>query len=326
MRFAATATVVVTFAAFWFGCSSSSESSTPTATPEEQCASYAESFCNKAQGCAGIYVQLGYGDLATCKTRFQEACKRTVTAPNTGFTAAFLTKCVASVPGLDCQALFEGGQTAECVPPPGLIDDGKGCGDDSQCKTGFCAIDESVVTCGTCGPKPAEGAACVGNDCPVGLHCNDGKCVKPSGVGATCDAGHPCGAFLDCASGKCAAQAQNLGDACDDKGGLSCDVRKGIVCIGKKCEKLLLVGEGKECGLHMAGLKVSDITLCEKSGFCDGLDIAKAKLLGTCKPAAKDGEACKTTAGDLASGPNCLPTAVCIAGVCRVRDPASCTK
>lgn len=326
MRFVAATALLAAFAAVFVGCSSSSDTPGPTASPEEQCAAYAESYCNKAQACADIYVRLGYGDVATCKSRFADVCKLTVRAPSNGFTADFLTKCVASVPGATCDDLFNGGQTAQCVPPPGLVEDGKACGDDSQCKSGFCALDDSVATCGTCGPKPAEGGSCVANDCPTGLHCASGKCVKSGVAGSTCGADAPCGAFLDCVGGKCQAQAQNVGDACDDKGGISCDFRRGAVCIGKKCEKLLLVAEGKECGLHMSGLKVDDVTLCEKSGWCDGLDVAKGKFLGTCKPAAKDGEACKTSGSDLSSGPNCLPTATCIASVCRLRDPAACTK
>ena len=322
MRFAAFSTVTLAFALL--GACSSSSSSAPAKSVDDECTTYASGLCNTMNGCAAIYLQIGFGDVATCTSRLKDACKAGATAPNTGITLDVLDKCANSAASTSCTDLLSGVRSSACNPPPGTLEDGKPCADDAQCKSTFCGVDESKSLCGTCAPKPAEGAACFANDCTDGLKCINLKCVKLVAEGGTCDPDHPCGAFLNCVAGKCGQQAQADGAACDKSAGIECDARKGLFCLDKRCVKVVLVGEGKECGLHTSGVTIKDFTLCEKSGFCDGLEpkAVPPKFLGVCKPAAKDNEACAV--GDDPTKPHCLPPAECIGGFCKLRDPASC--
>ncbi len=323
MRVLAFSTLTVAFALL--GACSSSTPAGPTRTVDEECTTYASGLCSTMAGCAGPYLSLILGDVATCTARFKESCIVGANAPSTSITLDFLNKCAASTASTTCGDLFDGIPSAACRAPPGALDDAKPCGEDAQCKSGFCGVDEATSTCGRCAPKPAEGASCFSNDCPDGLKCVNLKCSRVVPEGGTCDADHRCGAFLNCGdTGKCVAQPQTEGAACDDKAGIACDARKSLVCLDKRCVKLLVAAEGKECGLHTSGLKVTDLTLCEKSGTCDGLDpkALPPKYLGVCKPAAKDGQACAV--GDDPTKPHCLPPANCIGGVCTLANPASC--
>ena len=70
---------------------------------------------------------------------------------------------------------------------------------------------------------------------------------------------------------------------------------------------------------------IKSFTLCDKGGWCKGLDsTAKPPVFkGTCQAAAKDGEACIAD-GDFQKGPGCLEPAECISGKCQLPDAATC--
>lgn len=311
-------------AAYGFGCSSSS---TSVAEPsvDDGCTSYAANYCEKANSCVSFYIQVSWGDVALCKSRLKESCLRAAKAPSTGITGSALDKCVKTIPAVSCSDFLNGVPIADCQVT-GSIDDGKVCGDNAQCKSGFCATDESKSTCGTCSPKIGEGAACAANDCPDGLKCVKSKCQKPVAAGGACSADKPCGQQLSCIGGTCQAHLTTEGAACDDKEVTApkCDFTKNLACLGNKCQKFAFAsGAGGACGITLEGTTIKSITLCDKGGYCKGVDVAKGVFTGTCAPAAADGAAC--VAGDgLGAGPGCIPPAKCVDGVCKISDPATC--
>lgn len=320
--FASATASVFLVAGYVFGCGSSTAVAEPSV--DDGCTTYAANYCEKANACVSFYIQVSWGDVNTCKTRLKEACLRSAKAPSTGITGSALDKCVKNIPAISCGDFLNGVPIADCQVT-GATEDGKACGDNAQCKSGFCATDESKSTCGTCSPKGAEGSACIANDCPDGLKCAGGKCQKPVAAGGACSADKPCGAQLSCVGGTCQTQITTEGAACDDKEvkAAKCDFTKNLACIADKCQKFSFVTTGASCGITLEGGAIKSLTLCDKAGYCKGIDVAKGVLTGTCAPAAADGAAC--TVGDgLGAGPGCTAPAKCIDGVCKISDPAAC--
>lgn len=314
------------------GCGSTT--STPTGpTIEDGCLAYSQNFCDKANACASFFIQVTWGDAALCKTRLNDACLRSAKAPNTGVTAASFDKCVKAIPAITCDDFFNGVPIADCQVT-GTQDDGKTCGDGAQCKSGFCAWGGS--TCGTCSPKVTEGGACVSSSCPDGLDCVSGKCQKPVAAGGACSVDKPCGSNLSCVTGSCLKTIDVEGAACDDKEATApkCDFTKSLACIANKCMKFRIVTTGGECGIRADLTKspplISDLMVCDKGGYCKGVDTAKGVLLGTCAPVAGDGQPCNPKASTFGEGPGCINPATCVPtgagteGVCKIIDPGTC--
>jgi hypothetical protein len=160
MRHLALASLVVLF-----GCSSGGEGSpvgdsgtsdgasdAPAVTPDQACTELAAAFCEKANSCAPVFVQLEYGDVATCNSRFKPTCLGGLSAPGTSATPANVSACATAAKAATCSALFDNNSPSECLPKPGTLDDGKPCTGDNQCKSAFCALDDSKAVCGVaCG-------------------------------------------------------------------------------------------------------------------------------------------------------------------------------
>lgn len=318
------------------GCSSSESSSPATVTEEQACTELSNLVCDKIAACSPTFLSQGWGDVATCKSRSKLECMQGFSAPSTSATPADTSACVKAAASITCEQLIDNQLPDSCKPKPGGIDDGKACGADAQCKSGFCGFDDDKKICGVCGPKPAEGGACVDDDCPSGLKCHLGKCAKPAAVGATCDDAVLCGAGTTCVSGTCTKGVATEGAECDPAGKTkpACDSLAGFVCLepsgpgsGGKCYKVAVAAIGGECGLDidMAASPpvIKSLTGCEKAGWCEGLDTAKGKFKGTCKAAAADGAACVADAG-FEKGPGCLEPAECVDGVCKLPDAAAC--
>lgn len=309
------------------GCSSSdSGSSGPTA--DEACTQLAAALCDKIAACAPSFITLGYGDATTCKARQLIECKANLSAPSTSATPADTAACANVAKSAACSALLDNTFPTECLPKAGQLDDGKPCGNDAQCKSGFCGLDNDKEICGLCAAKPAEGAACNRNKCPSGTVCarND-KCAKPVAEGGACDDSKPCATGFSCFGAKCTKNVATEGGACDDAlvKAPTCDSLQGFACIASKCMKVALVSEGKPCGIEVSGTTIKSFTLCDKAGWCKGIDLtAKPPVYtGTCQPAAKEGEACVADA-TFNKGPGCLEPAECVGGKCVLPDAATC--
>jgi hypothetical protein len=161
----------------------------------------------------------------------------------------------------------------------------------------------------------------------MGLVCSaDGTtCGKPVAAGGACDAKKTCAFGTSCFGGKCVANLGTEGAACDEAAGPACDGTKGLICLAKKCTKMTLVAAGAKCGLELDGTTIKSFSLCEKGGYCKGLDAAATPpvITGTCEPAAADGQACIADA-DYQKGPGCIEPAECVAGKCTLPDAATC--
>lgn len=309
------------------GCSSSVADET-SVTADKACTDLAAAFCEKASSCAATFVQLEYGDTTTCSTRIKSGCLTGLAAPSTAMTASDTAACAAAAKAGTCAQLLDNDSPAACLPKSGGLADSKPCTADSQCKSAFCALDSDKATCGLCAPKPAAGGKCASNNCPAPLKCSeDGTCNKPVAVGQACSNSIPCAQGGVCFGMKCVANVATEGAACDPMAGPQCDGTKGLFCLTKKCVKAKVVAAGAECGFDYdaATMSLRNATLCEKAGWCNGVDFAAMPPVfkGKCEPAAKDGDACIADSA-FNKGPGCMEPAECVSGKCQLADNATC--
>ncbi|MGZ3454473.1 MAG: hypothetical protein ACXVEF_33005 [Polyangiales bacterium] len=297
-------------------------------TVEQACDQYAQTICDKLSSCLGVFVNVAFGDVATCKSRYVPKCTDAFKATGTAAQPADLAACSDAAKTASCESLLDNNPPAACMPKKGSVANGTACGDDAQCSSGFCGFDDAKRVCGVCGGAPMAGATCAdGKKCGQGFVCaTNGKCAAPVAEGATCDDTIPCQAGLSCAGGKCAKKVATEGGAC---GGTSpdCDNAQGLFCVTNKCVKVTFVAEGTQCGLDIdtttTPAKVKGVTLCNHGGWCKDFDAAKMKYKGTCTKAAADGEACGTDTVD-PKNPPCLAPAICVTNKCTYPLASSC--
>lgn len=269
------------------------------------CNSYSTALCNKFEQCAPLDLQLVYGDVQTCIARSVMSCNAGMTL--TPVPPAQLSACSSAVSQLDCQVFVRGNSQPEACAFTGSLANGKACGSEAQCQSGYCNLTNG--TCGTCAPRATTGGACTSTyGCQNGLVCNSSKvCAKPLASGGSCTATSDCAAGLVCVSGKCAAPVA-LGQPCTLG---ACNEDVGEFCNGQVCAKLQLAATGQPCGF-VNGKEVE----CSGGGTCR---LAQGQQQGTCVAPAKDGASCDAT-----NGPDCLSPASCDNGKCNVPDPSSC--
>jgi hypothetical protein len=290
------------------GSTTSGSGTPPTVTPSEACASAAASFCGKISSCAPFFIELGYGDEATCEERLALNCASTFEAQGSNTTPAMTKACADALAATSCDDIFSRKLPSACDPEPGDLADGTACGRDSQCMSSQCKKTGDV--CGICSPLSAAGGACTENDdCESGLACA-AQCVAPGELGADCSPTSPCKTSLACSGGKC-GEPVGAGESCDQMPQI-CDGLQGLGCntMGV-CQKLQLAGPGEACGLQG-----TDFVLCKAGGFCK---TAVGTNAGTCLAPAADGAAC-----DEMMGPHCLSGAICSGGLCKLDDGLSC--
>jgi hypothetical protein len=288
--------------------------STDTATTDA-----ANAYCNRAQACAPAYVTLGFGDVATCSSRYKQVLVASFGAEGSVETADQIEACAQALPNTTCADLIGNNAPPACQSVPGTLADGAACGSDSQCKGGSCHLALGSV-CGTCGERAVSGAACLGDDdCQYGLACIGGACAPYGAENATCDATHPCRPDLGCKGGTCTAPSP-VGTACQVSA--ECDNLHGVFCdpTTMKCATVAFAAPSAACG-YVGGQLVA---CAGPGGQCSG-DTAPT-YQGTCVPYAADGAAC-----DTANGPLCDVGAVCVGssptattGTCTITNPDSC--
>jgi hypothetical protein len=172
------------------------------------------------------------------------------------------------------------------------------------------------MTCGTCGPKPADGTSCANQECGEGLQCANNVCVTPGAAGAACDNNKPCRGGLACKAatpggntGTCAI-ALKQGETCQELLGplnAGCDPAKGLFCHPTMgvCTQVVYAKVGEACGITGTMFAV-----CTASAEC---------RMQKCVAPAVDGAPCNTQ-----NGPGCLAPAKCVGGLCKLEDPAAC--
>ncbi len=321
--------VVAVLMSLGVACSSSTGSGGTAVSAQQACERYTETLCGKIGSCANLFLKISYGDVATCKTRAMIDCLQVAAAPSTGAKPADITACATAAGAATCENLLNNKWPSECAPKVGALENGRACGDDSQCKSTFCGYDGDTKLCGVCAEKPVDGGACVDTKCPMGLACHQDKCVKAVGDGGACSDAIPCLEGYTCVGATCKKNVATEGAACDEDGvtAANCDGSAGLICLAKKCHLAKYVGDGQPCGVEgtLSPLNITGITVCEKNGYCNGADLAAMPpvLKGTCSPGAKDGETCVADAS-VWKGPGCMEPAECIAGKCKLPDSAAC--
>jgi hypothetical protein len=284
-------------------CSGSDSAAPPSA--EDACNAYAEAACAKLDSCAKVYIQIEFGDKATCLARAKLGCLPSLNAPGTGTTTAQISSCASALPDASCADVLGRKMPEACKTVAGTRADGVACADDSQCVHELCRKPKGAA-CGVCSSPSAAGGACQSDgDCDDGLTCSHDVCTPFGAAGASCDETHPCNPTLVCKSGTCATPPA-LGSPCTDT--LECGLIEGAVChpTKKVCATLGIAAAGAAC----EELTGDTFSICGAKGTC------KSKV---CLAAAADGQPC-----DDEAGPKCTSPATCTGGVCKITDPSAC--
>jgi hypothetical protein len=303
-------------------CSSSSGGSADggtTVSAAQAASDGASAFCARAQACAPAYVQLEWGDVATCSTRFGAQLVGTLASTGTSDTPSQIEACAKALPTISCDDLLGNSTPAPCRAMPGSLANGAVCGDDSQCSGGHCKV-PSQQTCGVCTTFAAAGASCtLDGDCDNGLTCFGGTCVTPVASGGACDTtSHPCLPTLACNAGTCGTPGA-AGASCDPTATDTCDNLHGVFCDGatSKCVTAAFAQTGAPCGYVSGTLTICLAGPGNAEAECKGLSATSPT--GTCQAPAADGASCNAT-----TGPFCLAPSVCVNGACQLDDPSAC--
>jgi hypothetical protein len=286
----------------------------PDAPDAQFCAGYAVKFCERLAGCSQTYLVGVYGTPARCQERLELRCRAEVAAAGTGLSAVTGMACADALAGASCDALF--GDSVPACQIAGTLARGASCGSGSQCQSGFCRTPETSF-CGKCDARVGEGAVCDADDaCEFPLLCSEaGHCARPAAEGELCNETTPCQPGpLFCGSDNTCHRPSAEGKACNRTGSAPLQpCEGGFICRPSAngiCRPIRFVDAGVACGISPTG---SSVVLCTASGSC---------VNDLCKPPGQDGERC--TPSPLGDSGGCLAPALCLDGLCKLPDPASC--
>jgi hypothetical protein len=293
------------------------------ATAEQACTETANALCSKFESCAPFAITILFGDTATCNSVAKTGCLGSLQATKTAATPDLFMKCSADLKAASCADVLSHKTPPSCQPKGGTVGNGMACGDDWQCTSGRCAIAENS-TCGVCASLVPAGGSCprdTDDECEYGLVCADNlTCVAPGMAGALCDVNHPCAHPYICkdatmsAPGTC-AMGGAPGDACTSD--LGCSITQGLWCTRAASRTCAAIGAA-EAGMACGFLGLTQFSLCKGGGAAGGgCIVPTGMVMGTCPRLAMPGEACSAMAP-------CKAGAICVNGLCTVREPASC--
>jgi hypothetical protein len=254
--------------------------------------------------------------------------------------------------GDDAVQVFDAMVPDAMVPDMPLIDNGKPCVSNNQCRNGFCAQGvccnvACTQACFACNLPTSEGVC---NPVPTG-QARPGECTKedPStcGLDGTCDGAGHCRRYpkdTECTKVSCSADTEHAAGACDGNGhcqpgaSISCSPN---TCMGDTCAKTCGAGapcqKGFYCDatMHCAVQKKNGVactgteqcgsgfcvdTVCcdtECKGKCTGCNIkTPTDLSGTCSPAPMGqdphGECLAQDASTCGRAGGCGPGGACL--------------
>src|SRR5262245_15318851 len=90
------------------------------------CIDISAAFCGTLEACVPVLLRIGFGDTATCASRFGLSCEASLEAPGTSMTSAKLSGCARALDESGCDAVF-GDSPSACEPDPGSLPDGSAC-------------------------------------------------------------------------------------------------------------------------------------------------------------------------------------------------------
>src|ERR1700683_1545307 len=99
-------------------CSGGSGSGS-SVTAAQAAADGANAFCARAEACAPAYVELEWGNVSTCSTRFGAQLADTLASSGTSDTPSQIEACAQALPGIACSDLLGHSIPAPCRAMPG---------------------------------------------------------------------------------------------------------------------------------------------------------------------------------------------------------------
>lgn len=288
------------------------------------------------------------------KNNFVAFCQATIAAPGSGVSDSYLNKCDSA---LAASTSCNVSQVPGCENPPGKLANGAPCYSGVQCVSGSCSKSGSSITdggvadagastglsCGTCDPRAAEGAACDSSGvtnprCMSGLSCTNGTCVKPVTIptGGACSFTGPPG--TNCAAPNTCLPGTNGTGTCGplpkkgEKCSFICDTN--LTCTAGTCQDRVAVGgactTGNECQTTLycdAATKLCATPKIGKAGDTCGTGVkcdtglackSSGDAMPVCVALKNKGEACVLPGG------GCALYLECISGTCQTPDPSQC--
>lgn len=284
-----------------------SGTATPSGDPQTDIANAIQIQCELLNRCLGPFLEITYGDVATCKARGVLEIKDPASYEGSTTTSVDIVNCANALKTADCSLLQGDEPPAACKIKAGTLADGKSCIKSLQCQSTHCK--QIGSDCGVCGQKSAAGEPCSNSqDCAEGLKCIQGAqesvCGAPVVVGGKCTGGD-CIPGYACVNDICVLPETKAGQPCSS--GAQCDSFAGLLChpLTKVCTAIKQAEAGASCGLLE-----NDYVACKGGGKCK---IPQGKTSGSCVAAAADGAAC-----DPEQGIDCLEPAECTNGLCKL--------
>lgn len=297
------------------GNGAAANSSKPSSAKVQTFEKLAGAYCDKLTQCTSFGFERSYESGDDCRKRRMQLYSFWAELPDTGWTPEAEDACFKAVYGLSCREFIDDNGQKACAPK-GKRKEGQPCNAREQCDTRFC--DSAGYGCGTCKKAPEEGASCSeDNDCPDESaclcdngtpRCDSPRCRRLRDAEEACSAQMPCGAGLNCKSGRCQVAPDHAGAECNPAEGVHCDaVSAGLVCTPSGCAKL----------------KSADV--CSPTEYCkdrnQSCEIAKDSNKATCVPMPDDKGACDPKAGRM-----CRFPALCTSGKCQLPTAAELCK
>lgn len=284
---------------------------TPAVTEAEACTAMARAVCAKLLDCSPILKDSQYADNAACIAREELRCAPILHAEGSKTTPADIKACADGYFTISCDDILSDHLSEPCRPTPGTLANGSPCGLDTQCASTKCVTNGEP--CGVCAePIAARGACTTNEECARGLTCANNVCTALGARGAACNPAS-CLPSLVCVNNVCEKPVL-VGKPCNGMGAAdNCAQLLNYICgASNQCEQIkVATSAGSPCGWVD-----QDFVFCQAKGHCR---MAPMMTSGTCIAAAEDGAAC-----DDAQGPECLPGALCINGVCTLNDATTC--
>ncbi len=277
---------------------------------DKACTDEASAFCERLEKCNPFGLLTQFGARPQCNDRMKIHCIAGRGATGSTFATDKIAGCAKALPTVSCYDFVTKNLPAGCADS-GILDDGKGCGSNYQCRSGDCRVDKGM--CGLCGPTSVaiDGTCTTDGPCGAQARCVSGKCTRLVKTGGDCDTSIGLSCWLGavaCVGNKCTENAMKAGDACDE---LSCDYLTGLLCNAttKVCDKIVLAKAGETC---VIGDKP-----CEASAFCK----TDGTRTGKCVARAVDGAGCDPSVGAVCVFPyRCDSTS----SKCVPPDPSQC--